>query len=282
MVRRENKASHKWKISRLTIFFLANGPTSAVIFSRVNTRIGRVSRLIRFGVRRNFEGRDFLMPNSDENRSIRVLLVSPQPTLAGQIKTAERNGRVVDVIGEAPNVDLALGVIATKKPDVILLDEEIGETSSIGRLSELVAASPVSKILVLAEHKGDGISERALVDGAHGLVDRSSSVETLMTVVRKMHDGEMWFNRKLTSKILSRADIRNCHTASEPNSIDKLTKREREITQLIGAGLANKEIAARLGLSEKTVRNHLSTIYSKMGVPNRLGLALLVSKNTSF
>ena len=207
------------------------------------------------------------------------MLVAPQRMLADQIRDIEHNGSGVDVVAEARTVDLAIDVIADTKPDVILFDTDLGETSSIGRLSEIAAASPVSKVLVLAKNTGESISEQALLDGAHGVIIRSTPMEVLVRAVRKMHEGEMWFDRKLTSKILSRADKRDCRKPQAAANTNKLTKREIEITRLIAAGLANKEIAARLNLSEKTVRNHLSTVYSKMGVPNRLGLALLVSKN---
>ena len=219
------------------------------------------------------------MANNEDKTPIRVLFIDQQRMLAGQIKDIARNGVGIDVVGEFTTIDQALGTIANTKPDVVLLDAESDNGATLERLSEIAAANAISRILVLAKNVGNGLSERALLDGAHGVVKRTIPTETLLTVVRKVHEGEMWFDRMLMSRILSRADKRNCGSAQETAPADILTKRERDITRLIASGLANKDIALRLGLSEKTVRNHLSTIYSKLGLTNRLELGLLASKN---
>ena len=219
------------------------------------------------------------MSIKDDKSFIRVFVVAPQGRLADKIESVEGNGRAIDMVGDASTLEESIRSISRVKPDVIILDSELGETSSLGRLSEIIAASPISRILLLSKNMSDEISERALLDGAHGLLLTTTRIETLVTAVRKLHDGELWFDRKLTSRILSQADTRNFVGSRENTSVDRLTKRELDITRLIAKGLANKEIALRLNLSEKTVRNHLSTIYSKMGVTNRLGLALLVSNN---
>ena len=219
------------------------------------------------------------MSIKDDKSFIRVFVVAPRGRLADKIESVEGNGRAIDMVGDASTLEESIRSISRVKPDVIILDSELGETSSLGRLSEIIAASPISRILLLSKNMSDKISERALLDGAHGLLLTTTRIETLVTAVRKLHDGELWFDRKLTSRILSQADTRNFVGSRENTSVDRLTKRELDITRLIAKGLANKEIALRLNLSEKTVRNHLSTIYSKMGVTNRLGLALLVSNN---
>lgn len=219
------------------------------------------------------------MANNEDTSTIRVLFIDQQRMLARQIKDIARNGVTIDVVGEFTTIDQALGMIANTKPDVVLLDAESDNGVTLERVPEIAAANAMSRILVLAKNVGNGFSEQALLDGAHGVVKRTIPTETLLTVVRKVHQGEMWFDRMLMSQILSRADKRNCGSAQETVPADILTKRERDITRLIASGLANKDIAVRLGLSEKTVRNHLSTIYSKLGVTNRLELGLLASKN---
>ncbi len=218
------------------------------------------------------------MPYQPDNRAITVLLVDDHRLVREGIKLVLGNGSRIDVVGEAEDFDDALEMIATHQPDMILLDVEVGKQSSLDRLQEIKSASPVSRILFVTGQLDEKANERALLGGAHGLVLKNSASETLLMAVRKVHEGEMWFDRKLTSRMLSEANRRDIDRKQEQAKINSLTKRELEVTRLLCAGLVNKNIADRLFISEKTVRNHLTVIYSKIGVKNRLELALFFSK----
>ena len=207
------------------------------------------------------------------------MLVDDHPLMLEGIRTVLGNGGLIDVVGEAQDLDKAVEIIASKQPDMVLLDVKIGKESALERLSDIKVASPTSRILFLTGRMDEEMNERALREGAHGLVLKERASETLLTAVRKVYDGEIWFDRKLTSRMLSDARRRERHDHHDQEKIYTLTKRELEVTRLIASGLVNKNIARQLFISEKTVRNHLTVIYSKIGVSNRLELALFASKN---
>ncbi len=210
---------------------------------------------------------------------IRVLLVDDHRLVREGIRMVLGNGDRIDVVGEAESIDKALTLIAETRPDMILLDLEVDKQSSLDRLAEIKAASPMSRILFLTGQMDEKTNERALLGGAHGLVLKNSASGTLLMAVKKVHGGEVWFDRKLTSRMLSESGTRDRNTQLEQQKINSLTKRELEVAMLIAAGHVNKNIAKHLFISEKTVRNHLTTIYSKVGVINRLELAIFASKN---
>ncbi len=216
---------------------------------------------------------------TEENLPIRVLLIHDRPSEREILKNLLGNGSMIKVVGEVENIDQALRLIAKTKPDMIVLGVDRIKISVLGRLSEIKATIPLSRILLITEQKDEKIDEQALRGGAHGLIARNGTPTTLLRAVHKVHEGEIWFSRKLTSRIVIRS-FRFEHLAQqEPAKIKSLTKRELEISRLIGAGMVNKSIAEDLSISEKTVRNHLSTIYCKIGVSNRLELAIFASKN---
>mgnify|MGYP006177825983 FL=1 len=194
------------------------------------------------------------------------------------VKKVLGNGSLINVIAEADNCDIALGILAKTKPDMVLLGIEAGNTSALDRLAEIKTTSPHSRILVLAEKKDENNDECALINGAHGLVVRNGAPEMILKAVRKVHDGEVWFGRKMIGRILDETCTGHLDPNNQKEKINSLTKRELEIARLIGTGMVNRRIASQLDISEKTVRNHLTTIYSKLGVSNRLELAIFASK----
>ena len=210
---------------------------------------------------------------------IRVLLVDDHRLVLEGIRTVLGNGSLINIVGEAQELDTALQMLKSTLPDVVLLDVEIGKESTVDKLAEIASASPTTRVLFLTSKVDDRTNERALLAGAHGLVLKDSAAETLLTAVRKVHDGEVWFDRKLTSRMLSEARRKDLSNDQDRDKIHSLTKRELEVTRLIALGLVNGKIADRLFISEKTVRNHLTVIYSKIGVANRLELALFAAKN---
>jgi two-component system, NarL family, nitrate/nitrite response regulator NarL len=210
---------------------------------------------------------------------IRVLLVDDHRLVLEGIRTVLGNGSLINIVGEAQELDTALQMLKSTLPDVVLLDVEVGKESTVDKLAEIASASPTTRVLFLTSKVDDRTNERALLAGAHGLVLKDSAAETLLTAVRKVHDGEVWFDRKLTSRMLSEARRKDLSNDQDRDKIHSLTKRELEVTRLIALGLVNGKIADRLFISEKTVRNHLTVIYSKIGVANRLELALFAAKN---
>jgi DNA-binding NarL/FixJ family response regulator len=107
--------------------------------------------------------------------------------------------------------------------------------------------------------------------GARGLVLKDEPIAVLIKAIRRVERGELWFERQLLASVIIRRTRSRDHPRQGASS---LTEREREVVVLIGEGLRNEQIAARMGVAEKTVRNQLSSIFDKLGVNDRLGLVI--------
>jgi two-component system, NarL family, nitrate/nitrite response regulator NarL len=210
---------------------------------------------------------------------IRVILVDDHGIVREGIRMVLENDDEIDVVGEAEDIASALTIMADLSPDLVLLDIDLGHQSSLDHLEQMVEASPQSRILMLTGLNDEEANKRAMLGGAHGLVLKNRASATLLTAVKKVHAGEIWFDRNLASKVLSDNNRRNRDERQQREKLNSLTPREREIASLIAEGLVNKDIAKRLSITEKTVRNALTVIYNKLGVTNRLELAIYASKN---
>ena len=211
--------------------------------------------------------------------SITVAVIDDHGIVREGVRMILENDGGVDVVGEAEDLQQAIEMISRVTPDVILLDLTLGEDSCLDHIPTLMAASPASRILVLTGMTDADVAVRSATEGAHGIVLKSQAGEKLITAIKKVHAGEVWFDRSLTASIVREAGRRRDVSSDVERMISQLTAREREIVALVGEGLVNKDIAKRIGVTEKTVRNHLTTVYSKLHVTGRLPLALFAVQN---
>jgi two-component system, NarL family, nitrate/nitrite response regulator NarL len=215
--------------------------------------------------------------SSGGKSSIRVLLVDPQTIVRAGLRLLIESWPGLKVIGEA-GTPVEAHVIATReKPQIILLDLDLGRAgSALDCIPDLQMASGGGRIIVLTAVHDSDAHHRAILLGAMGLVLKEEAPEDLRRAILKVHSGEIWLNRKLATGIVAKM--------SQPNLWDKknhaspgitlLTAREREVFNLVSAGLKNKDIANRLFISETTVRHHLTTIFSKLEVTSRFELII--------
>ena len=167
----------------------------------------------------------------------------------------------------------ALQQLATAAPDVVLLKYELAVT----------AQSALPEVLTHGRHTllfAEGVETETLAHslrcGAHGLLSRRSSADEVIKAIGKTHEGELWFGREATCLALSALRGGGEPVRAQPSrdSLELLTPRERRVLQAVIANKVrtNKDLAKRLFISESTLRNHLSSIYQKLGVSNRLDL----------
>ena len=188
----------------------------------------------------------------------------------------------IEVVGQATDRQSAFDIAEREHPDVFLVDIRLGRESAVDFLEELLAASGAKAILLTGFTTEEQI-HRAIQAGATGLVYKEESAEVLMRAIRKVHAGEAWLSRAMIASELSR--LRNSHHAqanpgTEAAKIATLTAREREIVILMASGLNRKRIAEKLFVSEVTVRNHLSSIFGKLGVSNQFELVFYAQRNS--
>ena len=220
------------------------------------------------------------MSESIEN-PIRILLVDDhQSFLWGLVKLIESDGPGMKVIGTASDMPEALDVAEREQPDVIVLDIDLHGVSSLESMSALLKATK-SSVLVLTGLRDIEIRDRAILSGARGVVQKEESAEVILKAIKCINRGEIWLDRVSTGRIFTKLlNPLNGEDSPEAPKIDSLTPREREIIDVIitHGRSTNKEIAGHLNVSEHTLRNHLTSIYSKLEVENRLELAMYALK----
>ena len=214
---------------------------------------------------------------------IKVLIVDDHPVVREGLKMLLGATPDVKVVGEAANGRDALAIGRRELPDVVLLDLDLGDDDGVAWVRLLQGVSENTKALILTGFRSRERHEAVLLAGARGVVVKDCPSELLLKAVRKVHAGELWFDRALLEVVVKRAiagDRAPTTTpAPEASRIATLTEREQEIVTLIGEGLRNEEIGKRLSISEKTVRNHLSAVFEKLGVSDRLELVVYAFKH---
>lgn len=210
-------------------------------------------------------------------KSIRVLLVDDHAVVRSGLRVLVENRPGLKVVGEAANRVEAIDIAEREQPDIILLDLDMDSESGLDFLPHLLAAAQDSRILILTGVRDPEAHHRAIRLGASGLLLKEEAAEVLIKAIEKVHAGEVWFDRSTVGSVLaeiSRATNAKKKADPEATKIATLTKREREVISLIGEGLKNKQIASRLFISETTVRHHLTSIFDKLEVPDRLELII--------
>jgi DNA-binding NarL/FixJ family response regulator len=175
--------------------------------------------------------------------------------------------------------------IATLSPDVLLLDLDLLVVGGIGDGPIIRALSRGTKVVLLSGSPNEREGIRVLKAGARGYCNKSVEPQLLKKIVDRVHDGEIWAERKLIPRLLedyaSHSEDRREGPSKPDGRLSLLTPREREIAFLIGSGASNKEIASSLRVGEGTVKAHLTAIFRKLGFSDRLQLGLfLVSPNS--
>jgi NarL family two-component system response regulator LiaR len=205
--------------------------------------------------------------------TIRLLLVGSHALTRAALRCLLLSGpNHIAVVGEGDRVADALDA-ADGPVDLILL--EVNRSSDYSRtLREAVAAARSRPVLVVTDDATSQVSSRAIQLGAMGVVLKSETPETLVKAIQKTHAGEVWLRRSQAAEALRFARLEAPQSDRAAEKIASLTRREREIIDLIAEGLPNRTIAERLFISEATVRNHLTSILDKLELRNRFELVV--------
>jgi DNA-binding NarL/FixJ family response regulator len=214
-------------------------------------------------------------------KSIRIVVVDDHAIIREGLQMLLESEPDLEIVGQAANCAEALALTANQQPDILILDLDLGNESGLSFLSQLISVSEKTRILIFTGIQDVELHRHAIRLGALGIVQKSQASKTLIKAIRKVHDGEVWLDRILTATVLSEISQRNERKKDDPETpkIATLTEREREVIALIGESLKTNDIANRLFISEKTVRNHLASIYSKLGVADRFDLAIYAYKH---
>lgn len=182
------------------------------------------------------------------------------------------------VLGEACDGAEAVRLAQQLKPDILLLDVVMPRQPGLEALRELAAASAPVRIILLAATLEKGQILEALQLGARGVVLKESATQLLFKCIRAVMDGQYWVGRESVGDLV--ACLRGLAGPADARQRNYgLTARQMDIVAAIVAGYSNKEVAEKFSISEETVKHHLTNIFDKLGVSNRLELALFALDN---
>ncbi|SON55377.1 Response regulator UvrY [Hartmannibacter diazotrophicus] len=198
--------------------------------------------------------------------TVRILLVDDHPIVReGYRRLLERQpGHVV--LAEAGDGEAAVRTFAELAPDIVLMDLSMPGSGGIAAVEEILARDPSARIIVVSMHQGAIFAQRAMAAGARGFVSKSSSPDDLVRAIATVMAG-----RKALSPDVAQA---LAYSAIDGDEIASLTPRERDILLLFAGGMNGRSIAAKLGLSSKTVQNNLSQIRAKLDVTGDADMVL--------
>jgi two-component system, NarL family, nitrate/nitrite response regulator NarL len=179
------------------------------------------------------------------------------------------------VIGESENGKATLQLVRELEPDVVLLDYAMPDMTGLDVLRELADTPTKIRIVLLTASIGQDETSQALQLGAAGVLMKTAATELLYECVRSVAAGQYWVGRDLVESLLDALNNARGTKGREVRPFG-LTAREQEIARLVGKSYSNKEIATELGITEDTVKRHLSHIFDKTGRSNRVELAILV------
>jgi DNA-binding NarL/FixJ family response regulator len=198
---------------------------------------------------------------------IRVLIADDHPLFRDGVKALLGSVPEIEVVGEATSGDEAIALAESFQPDVILMDIKMPVTNGIEATRRILQVSPHIGVLVVTMFEDDDSVFAAMRAGARGYLLKGADQEDILRAVRAVGDGEAIFGPSIAQRLIQ--FFTASQTARPPQIFPDLTDREREVLNLISQGRSNTEIARRLDVAQKTVRNHVSNIFSKLQVADR-------------
>jgi two-component system, NarL family, nitrate/nitrite response regulator NarL len=205
-------------------------------------------------------------------QAIRVVVADDHAIFReGVCRLVERAGDIA-VVGEAENGEQAVRLVNKLKPDILLLDLRMPGKDGLSVLEEVNFDTFPTRVIVVTAAEEDRDIVRAMRLGARGVLLKQSASELLVKSIYKVHAGEIWLDNKMTNDVVEA--FKKSSSFGQRRDKPLLSEREREIVQLVAQGYRNREIGEKLFISEQTVKNHLHNIFDKLGVSDRLELAL--------
>ncbi len=232
---------------------------------------------------------DELVTRTDTNwhvagKPIKIAIADPHAIFRDGLRRLLSDEADFSVIAESSNPLALLASFDVIRPDLILIATPLDGVDGIQVLSTLQNKFPDIKVIIMSGGKNQDEFVNNVRAGARGIVQKSNSGSTLVKAIRKVYDGEFWLDQETTAEVVRHFSAHQ-PTRVEPtqgereNKLPMLSRREREIVNLVTQGYRNRELAEKLTISEQTVKNHLHNIFDKLGVSDRLELALYAIHN---
>ena len=212
--------------------------------------------------------------------SIRVLVADDQSMVRAGFRRLLSSEEGIEVVAEAGNGQEAIEKAARFHPTVILMDIRMPELDGLEATRRILAADPAARVLILTTFDLDEYVYEALTAGASGFVLKDDPAEQLIAAVRTVAAGDALLSPAVTKRVIKQ--FVRVPRPEPPRELHELTAREREILRLIAAGLSNAEIGAQLYISETTVKTHVTHIFQKLSLRDRVQAVVLAYQTGLF
>lgn len=208
---------------------------------------------------------------------IRLLLVDDQSIIRQGIKSLLESQADFDVIGEAENGQQAINQIEALQPDLVLMDVRMPIMDGVAATQIIAKKFPQIKILILTTFDDDEYVSQAIRFGAKGYLLKDTAMDPLANAIRLVDAGHTHLGPGLIEKVITHvSDIYPVKNTTMPPELAELTPREKEVLHLIAKGANNKEIAQSLFIAERTVKNHVTSILTRLNLRDRTQAAIFV------
>jgi two-component system nitrate/nitrite response regulator NarL len=204
--------------------------------------------------------------------TIRVLVADDHAIFRDGLRKLLNSDENIAIVGEAQNGTECIKLLNKLKPDVLLLDLRMPDKDGLAVLEEVNFDNLPTRAVVLTAAEDGRDVVRAMRLGARGVVLKQSATDLLVQSIQRVHAGEIWLDNRMTAEVL-KAFSKSSESGLHPEK-PLLTDREKQVVQHVAQGFHNKEIGEKLFISEQTVKNHMQKIFDKLGVSDRLELAL--------
>ena len=209
------------------------------------------------------------------NRRLRLVIVDDHTLFREGLRTILEMEDDIQVVADAESAEDIVELVWQTKPDVLLLDIRMPQGSGLDAVPAVLRISPGTKVLVLTACDEKEEHMRAFKLGAKGVVLKDSARQTLMQAIHTVCTGQVWVDPRMTGALVEELSHLGPEGSSTSNRDENgLTEREREIVRLVSSGQKNKEVGATLAISERTVKTHLTNVFQKLGVRDRVGLVM--------
>jgi len=209
---------------------------------------------------------------SETRKSVTVLLAEDHTLVRQGLCALLALDAGFQTVGEAVTGREAVAMAAALRPDVILMDIAMPTLNGIEATRQIIAGNPDARVVILSAHTDNEYLERMMASGAVGFLEKQTSAEILTRALREVAEGRTYFSPSIAKRLRRDLTEGNQRAAGAAGKGVRLTSRETEVLQLVTEGLANKQVAASLGISIKTVEKHRQHLMDKLNIHETAGL----------
>jgi DNA-binding NarL/FixJ family response regulator len=207
-----------------------------------------------------------------------VLIADDDHLMRAGLAAVLESDEEIEVIGQASTGREAIALTRRRAPDVVLMDVQMPDLDGIAATRELAGTAPAARVLILTTFEEDDYIFGGLRAGASGFLLKRTPAEELIRAVHTVAAGESLLSPSVTRRVIDRM-ARQPAPAPGAADLELLTPREREVLELLAAGLSNAEIAARLVIEESTVKTHVKRVLMKLGLRDRVQAVIFAYEN---